>query len=184
MCGWAERLVFCFVSLLVLAVSARADDCDFNNAAMHKYFHTPYRRITTPDSLAGPGKITTGQTEVVFTGDALYARTNGKWEITRTDGDAMEQKALQGRSGYVVTCKLGGTDTVNGESVAIVDVHSDVPPNGPTQISSDARFWISKKTDLPVREEVTVFSTSAGQATTTLKTTTIYEYGNITAPTD
>lgn len=138
----------------------------------------PYRAHATikrssADSRSPAGKSfgmdKTTQEDIVFTGEALYIRIQGKdWrkvpETAEENVDEIRRKAQTSKA----TCARGGDESVDGEAAAVYSMH-EVTESG----TVDSKSWISRSRGLPLRMDVT---TSGG--TTTIR----YEYGNVQPP--
>lgn len=122
---------------------------------------------STADKSLGLDKLT--QEDIVFTGEALYIRIQGRdWrkvpETAKENVDEIRRKAQASKA----TCARGDDESVDGEAAAVYSVH-DVTESG----TVDSKSWISRSRGLPLRMDVT---TSGG--TTTIR----YGYGNVQPP--
>jgi hypothetical protein len=168
--------------ILLLSPQARADDCDAYLAAMVKYDHTPFRRETTPGDQAGPGHFRFKATKTIFTGDALYEWTDGAWKEKPTTGDTLEENFHKHQRDYTTECRSGGAETVDGDDTDIVVLHEKSINAAPDTFVVDERYWISRKSGLPVKSEETLTVESSSHDPATLKSATTYRYDDVQAP--
>jgi len=89
---------------------------------------------------------------MIFTNDKAYTLINGAWNSMAYSAqqqidvvNAASKRAEQ----TAHTCRKQGGELINGEAASLLIMHSE--PNGK---ASDARFWISDKTGLPLKSEI------------------------------
>jgi hypothetical protein len=164
--------LFCIVCLVggVLAgiPGARADDCDVVPGAAAAQAKLPHA-VTHVTTLPGKPPI---RVEMIFVNDKAYTQLDGAWRSMAYS--AQEQintiTAANKRMDQTPhTCQKLASPPINGEAVSLFVVHSDVSGN-----ASEARFWISDKTGLPVKSEIHLKSGSI--------VTDDFRYGDVKPP--
>jgi hypothetical protein len=169
--------------LLIDASAARADDCDELAASRLKLNRAPFRQETTIGAQSGPGKIGIA-TRKIFTGDMLYEWRNDEWKKTPTTSDTLDEAVRNGGLHFQETCRNDGIQSLNGEDADVVATHAvSVTSVADSTVFNDSRYWISRKSNLPLKAEHTTSIVSSTYATT-LTYTTIYAYDNVKAPTE
>jgi len=133
--------------LLVAQSAAHADDCiSVPRAAAIAQAKVPHSVVHL---MTSPGKPLQ-RADMIFAGDRAYTKIDGKWSaipFSAKDQIDMINSAPEKGQG-AVTCQKTAGETVNGEPTFLMSVHEAGPK------VSDARFWISTRTGLPMREEV------------------------------
>jgi hypothetical protein len=120
------------VALLGSAMQSFADDCAEAHGAMLKSGHTPHT-VTITKSDAQGKKVVTQQVQTVTN---KYVQTaDGKWYAMN-----IAMKDLTDDFAGKMTCRSGGSDSVNGESTAVYQVHMDDEGS-----ISDMKMWVSSK---------------------------------------
>ena len=133
---------------LFAAVSAaHANDCiDVPRAAAIAQAKAPHSVVHV---MTSPGKAPQ-RAEMVFAGDKAYTKIDGKW--SSIPFSAKEQidmiNSAPGKGQGTATCQKTAGETINGEPTFLMTVHETAPS------LSDARFWISTRTGLPMRDEI------------------------------
>jgi hypothetical protein len=167
--------------LLFDASAAHADDCDELAAARIKLNRAPFREETTISAQSGPGKIGIA-IKKIFTGDMLYEFRNDEWKKTQTTSEKLDEAVRNGGQHFQETCRIDGIESLNGEDADIVAAHAvSVTSVANATVFNDSRYWISRKSNLPLKAEHTTSIVSSTYATT-LTYTTIYAYDNVKAP--
>jgi hypothetical protein len=164
--------LFCIVCLAggVLAgiPGARADDCDVVPGAAVAQARLPHAVTHVTNA---PGKPPS-RVEMIFVNDKAYTQLDGAWHSMAYS--AQEQintiTAANKRMDQTPhTCQKLASPPINGEAVSLFVVRSDVSGN-----ASEARFWISDKTGLPMKSEIHLKSGSI--------VTDDFHYGDIKPP--
>jgi hypothetical protein len=147
------------LTLAVLTAPVLADDCTTVKSAMLNSGHTPHNLFTTKSD--GQGKKTV--TRQVQTVDNKYVQTpDGKWYAMN-----IAIKDLDDDVSGVLTCRRSGSESVNGESTAVYDVHMNLEGR-----ISDNRYWVSSK-NLILKSEGVIEG---------VHYTTEYDFGHVTPP--
>jgi hypothetical protein len=171
------------VLLLLDALPAHADDCEKLVASLVKLNHAPFRQGTTIDEASGPGKIGIA-TKKIFTGDALYELRDDKWKKTPATADSLDETLRNGRHNFQESCWIERTETLNGEDADVMSTHSESANSvANATVQTDTRYWISRKSNLPLKAEHTMSIVRSENDASILKYTTLYEYDNVQAPT-
>lgn len=168
-------LVFASAVLVIASFSASraqaADSCDPVFNALTKVLTTPSHSYSTHTTSNGSKTISA---EMIYIQNKGYMRINGKWmENPETPGEVLQQEQENRKNGNA-TCRLVRDESVNGESAALYSLHSE-SENG----KEDAQMWISKRTGLPLREEMDMDVGGSGGKS---HLSTRYEYGNVKPP--
>jgi TonB family protein len=169
--------VFLLCAVVTASTAADAAGCDALDAAMSKFNHTPHRDDVTVLSREGRGTIHF-PTKTIFTGDKLYSWFEGTWTVTSTSGDTIEQNINASRKGSTRSCNPEGTEMVAGEP-ADVFVEDENTLNG---FLSVGRFWISRRSGLPLKSELLLAKTDGGSTIAMLTTATADAYDDIRPP--
>lgn len=123
------RLLIALASL-ALSASAFADDCAPVKSAMLNSGHTPHSLTLTKTD--GQGKKTV--THQVQTLDNKYVQsTDGKWYAMN-----IAIKDLNNDLSGILACRRSGSDTVDGQSTAVYEVHMNL--EGET---GNQKMWVS-----------------------------------------
>ena len=133
--------------VLVCVSAARANDCvDVQKAAAIAQVKAPHAVVHV---MTLPGKAPQ-RTDMIFAGDKAYMKVDGKWSaIPFSAKDQIDMiNMAPAKAEGAVTCQKTAGETVNGEPTFLMTVHEAGPK------VNDARFWISTRTGLPMREEV------------------------------
>lgn len=151
--------------------ASAADSCDPVFNALTKVLTTPSHSYSTHTTSNGSKTISA---EMIYMQNKGYMRINGKWmENPETPGEILQQEQENRKNGKA-TCRLVRDESVNGEPAALYSLHSE-SENG----KEDAQMWISKRTGLPLREEMDMDVGGSGGKS---HLSTRYEYGNVQAP--
>lgn len=165
------------LAVALLGSRAYAADCSAVYAAGIRQASTSYRasvattHVTLPPNVPAalaPARVT----DMVYDGKALYLMINGKW-ISRPMTAAMQlaQIAENKKRGHASCAKLADS-AVAGEAAAVYATHDQIPEG-----TTDTKIWISTKSGLPLRADITIALHPGGQTTST-----IFHYGNVTPP--
>jgi hypothetical protein len=162
------RVVSVAAVVLTVASVARADDCALATTAAFAQANVPH---AVTHSMTAPGKPP-ARVEMIFTDGKAYTQISGAWNVIPYSAQqqidvvsAASKRAEQ----TVHTCRKQSGELINGEAASLVIMHSEA--NGK---ASDARFWISDKTGLPLKSEVHLASGTVN--------TDDFRYDNIEAP--
>jgi hypothetical protein len=143
-----------------LAMPALADDCSVARSAMEDTGHKPHSTTTTPlDSQAIKSVTRTVQTVT----DKYVQTKDGKWYSM---GIAIKDLTDNLKTAKL-TCRRSGSDTVNGESAAVYEVHIENEGS-----ISDNKIWVSSK-NLLLRSDV---------STEGHRYSTVYDFSNVAPP--
>ena len=133
--------------LFAAASAAHANDCvDVPKAAAIAQVKVPH---SVAHAMTSPGQAPQ-RNEMIFAGDKAYMKMDGKWSsMPFSAKDQIEMINSPSNKGPVaVTCQKTAGETINGEPTFLLTVHETAPS------VSDARFWISTRTGLPMRTEM------------------------------
>jgi hypothetical protein len=126
------RWAFLAAILSAFATSALAEDCPAARSAMLETGHRPVSKTVTQTDAHGKQTVT----REVQTETNKYVQTaDGTWHSMN-----IAIKDLNDLSGAKLTCQREGSDTVNGESTSVYEVHMD--DEGTVK---DMKVWISSK---------------------------------------
>lgn len=153
--------------MLVFASAAHASDCvDVPKAAAIAQVKAPHSVVHV---MTLPGKAPE-RADMIFAGDKAYMKVDGKWSaIPFSAKDQIDMiNMAPAKAEGAVTCQKTAGETINGEPTFLMTVHEAGPK------VNDARFWISTRTGLPMREEVRLGSG--------LVVTDEFRYDNIQVP--
>jgi hypothetical protein len=147
------------LAFVVLASPALADDCaTIKSAALHSG-HSPHSLLITKTD--GQGKKTV--TRQVQTVDNKYVQMpNGKWFAMN-----IAIKDLNNDLSGILTCRRSGSDSVNGESTTVYEVHMNLEGQ-----STDNKYWVSSK-NLILKSETVMEGAHY---------TNDYDFAHVTAP--
>jgi hypothetical protein len=115
------------------------------------------------------GKGTAKVSESILVDGASYVELQGKWVKSLMNPQAMHEQELENRKNNKVSCQRVRDEAVNGEPATVFTMHAE---SEDTQ--EDATVWISKKTNLLLRQEISL----GPEEHISIR----YEYTNITAP--
>jgi hypothetical protein len=147
------------LAFALLTAPALADDCTSVKSAMLNSGHTPKSVLITKTDNQGK-KTMTRQVQTV---DNKYVQTpGGKWYAMN-----IAIKDLNDDLSGVQTCRRSGSESVNGESTAVYDVHMNIEGS-----ISDSRVWVSSK-NLILKSEGVIQGAHY---------TTEYDFGHVTPP--
>lgn len=159
-------------TVVAWAMPAKADSCDPVFNALTKVVTTPSHSYST-DTMSKGSQTTNA--EMIYMQNKSYMRINGKWmENPETPGEILQQEQENRKRGKA-TCRLVRDESVNGEPAALYSLHSE----SENAAKEDAQMWISKRTGLPLREELDM---DIGGSSGKIHLSTRYEYGNVKAP--
>ena len=128
----------------LLAAPAYADDCAAPIAAMRL---APTRSYTgTSITSTHGGHTSTNQ--IVLVNGRLYLQIGGAWRVSPMSAQQMLAMVNDNLKTSRMTCKRGGSETINGQSTTIYMIH-----NVNQGFTSDNRVWISSA-GVPVKTEV------------------------------
>lgn len=154
-----DSCVLISLGFVALAAPVLADDCTTVKSAMLNSGHTPHSVLVT--KIDGQGRKTV--TRQVQTLDNKYVQTpDGKWYAMN-----IAIKDLNNDLSGVQTCRRGGSESVNGESTAVYEVHMNLEGS-----SSDNRVWVSSK-NLVLKSEAVIEGAHY---------TTEYDFAHVTPP--
>jgi hypothetical protein len=158
-------------------VGAQSPSCAPIYGVMSKMFDTPFH-LYMIDSAQTDARLHGGKpsvSEEVWTDNALYILSRGKWMKSPVDVAAM-RKDLTDRqeSDRNATCAHVRDEAVNGESTALWTIHS-VTEYG----TSDTKAWVSKSRNRVVQSDVHL---DVGGALGKSHMIQRYEYSNVHAP--
>lgn len=168
-------LAFASALLVIVSFSASraraADSCDPVFNALTKVVTTPSHSYSTDTTSKGSQ---TTNAEMIYLPSKSYMRISGKWmENPETPSEILQQEQ-QNRKRGKATCRLVRDESVNGEPAALYSLHSESE-----NAKEDAQMWISKRTGLPLREELDM---DVGGSSGKSHLSTRYEYGNVKPP--
>lgn len=131
---------------------------------------------TLSRAAASIGMGGTKKSEEISTGKAIYIKHGEKWidmqmsfaEMSKL-GDPNDPEVKKAREDK--RCKTLPDETVAGQAAAVYSEHN---PSG-----IDTKIWISKRTHLPLKSEITNKATAPALSTFTVAT---YDYNNVRAP--
>lgn len=158
MCIETSRILV-LMALAAVATQALADDCSAARSAMLNSGHTPNSSTTT--RVDGTGKkVVTRQIQTVTN---KYVQTaDGKWHAMD-----IAIKDLDDDIDAKLTCRGGGSDSVNGEFAVVYEVHLDNAGS-----ISDNKMWVSSK-NLILKSEAIIEGAHY---------TTEYDYAHVAPP--
>lgn len=144
--------IFCFAATTGLCLAAPqrawADNCDLATNAALDQAKVPYAGIHT--TLA-PGE-SISRVEMIATADKFYTLVNGEWHIrhsTVQDRIDIIEAARKKGNAEPPTCQLVKGESIAGEAVTLLTMQGKA--NGKP---IEGRFWISEKTNLPLKSEI------------------------------
>ena len=127
-----------------------ADDpaCKLPLDAVTHVLATPnHQFVTRTDSRTG-GKPR--HSEIIDTGIAMYAGDGGKWRLSPTSPQDMQNMLLEGqKQAKATTCRLIRDESIDGTSALVYTIHSETDAG-----VSDTTLWISKADGLPLKQEI------------------------------
>jgi hypothetical protein len=140
-------------------------------------FDATDKLLTVPNHAYMTHKDASGKansSEIISIDGARYLMVGGKWSKSpRTLQQAKQAEEEKMKNPQLkMSCKHLGDDTVNGEAVGVYTSHEETE-----DVSSDAKFWISKGKGLILKEEL---QPEAGDVEHQLNLR--YEYSNVHAP--
>jgi hypothetical protein len=140
-------------------------------------FDATDKLLTVPNHAYMTHKDASGKTnnsEIISIDGARYLMVGGKWSKSgRTLQQAKQDEQEKMKNPQLkMSCKHLGDDTVSGEAVGVYTSHEETE-----DVSSDAKFWISKSKGLILKEEI---QPEAGDTKSQIDLR--YEYSNIHAP--
>jgi hypothetical protein len=157
------------------AAPANAEDtvCKVVFAAMTKLATTPSHTFLT--TIRGAQKSGGRLSESINTGASRYIQVNGKWMASPlTTKEMLAQEEENRRNSKELHCSYLRDEVIAGESTAVYVSHSK------SEFAvSDARVWISKRTGLPLKQEIDLSSDGQQSAT---HYASRYVYDGIRAP--
>lgn len=126
-----RRTLLVFLSAALMAPTL-ADDCATVKSAILYSGQTPKSLVTTKTDGQGK-KVVTRQ---VQTADNKYVQTpDGKWFAMN-----IAIKDLDKDMGGLLTCRRGGSDSVNGESTTVYEVHLNLDGQ-----PMDKKIWVTPR---------------------------------------
>jgi hypothetical protein len=134
------------VLLGLSAAPAFADDCAAVTASMMATAKTPYKSTISRAGKDGKPLIS----HMVQTPTAKYVETDGKWVTMPISSQDMIDQLGEMLKTVKMTCRLDGSQSVNGQPASIYLVHTE---NDGTV--SDNKIWISAQ-NLPLKSEINV----------------------------
>jgi hypothetical protein len=140
-------------------------------------FDATDKLLTVPNHAYMSHKDASGKTnssEIISIDGSRYLMVGGKWSKSgRTLKEAKQAEEEKMKNPQLkMSCKHLGDDTVNGEAVGIYASHEETE-----DVSSDAKFWISKGKGLILKEEL---QPEVGDVEHQMNLR--YEYSNVHAP--
>ena len=173
---------FCRGLVLALGICLAAatpltaqDNCKAVHEAMMKVFSTPTHLYDTTDINLNKG-AKPRTIETIYVGGSVYTNYPKGWsggDITIEQVMKMEQSNIQNSKD---TCRYLRDEPVNGEMAAVFSTHAE---RADMNVKSDGQIWISKRTGLPLRDDIDIDGGSLGGKQ---HHSTRYEYTNVKAP--
>ncbi len=148
---------------------AAQDDCQPVFDALDKVMNTATHIYTTTKSGGTPHT-----TETIYTADAIYTNDQGKWEKSKIKPAQVMKQEQENRHKSTYACTVKKEEPIEGEMAKVYTSHSGVLGQ-----TTDSQIWISKKTGLPLRNEVDI---DTGDKSGKSHYSVRYDYKNAKAP--
>jgi len=164
-----------FLMTVLGAISANAEDpaCKPVFDAITKLASTPSHTFMT--KTAGAEKDAGETSEGINTGATRYLKVGGSWMVSPlTTKDLLTQEEENRRNSKEHHCSLLRDETIAGEATAVYMAH-----NTSELSTSDTRIWISKRSGLPLKDEVDLGSDGPQDVT---HYSSRYVYDGVRAP--
>jgi len=142
-------VVSLFTLMILFSTSAQATDgnCRPVFDAMNKMATTPTHVFMTETAAFQSGKTT--HSEAIYSGGAIYTNVHGKWIRGSMTSQQMREPEEQNRKDGSAACRFVRNEVVNGQAAAEYSTHSETE-----DAKSNGHVWISRRTGLPLREEL------------------------------
>ena len=116
--------------------------------------------------------------ETIYVGGSAYVKVGGKWSRSEWTPQRIMKQEQENRQKSKPTCRYLRDESVNGETAAVYNTHSERSDLGQMHVTSDGQVWISKSKGLPLRDEMDI---DAGNGIMDHHSTR-YEYTNVQPP--
>jgi hypothetical protein len=154
------------------AALAQEAGCKTITDGMQKVLALPTHIYLTGTAEYQKGK--TDNSEMIYSGSAIYLLLNGKWTRSRmstTDMAKQEQENIQTQK---MTCRFLRDETVGGELAAVYTAHTSSDDS-----KSESTIWVSKSKGLPLKVDTDM---DVGGAAGKSHRSQRFEYSNVHPP--
>jgi hypothetical protein len=115
----------------------------------------------------------TTETETIYLDGKVYVLANGRWTLSPVSSVEMARQLRRNRNNTGMTCSLVGEEKVGDRPTR---VYTTSRRTGDSEIQG--KLWIDQASGLLLKQEEDL----AGEKDNTVRRSTRYEYGNVSAP--
>lgn len=115
----------------------------------------------------------TTETETIYLDGKVYVLANGRWTLSPVSSVEMARQLKRNRKNTGMTCSLVGEEKVGDRPTR---VYTTSRRTGDSEIRG--KLWIDQASGLLLKQEEDL----AGEKDNTVRRSTRYEYGNVSAP--
>ena len=151
---------------------AQEAGCKALTDAMQKVLGLPTHIYLTGTAEYQKGK--TDNSEMIYSGGAIYLMMNGKWSRSHMNTADMAKQEQENVRNQKMTCRFLRDEMVSGELAAVYSAHTRDDDS-----KTDSTIWVSKAKGLPLKVDTDM---DVGGAAGKSHRSQRYEYTNVHPP--